>query len=167
MPVVKVARQDHDLVIVLAHWGWEYEKVPRKDAQKTARALIDAGADLVIGHHPHVLQPIARHERGLVAYSLGNFRFDQRRRATHESGVLRVRFDGTGCLERAVFHPIEVVKRAVEGGRRTRLPVPAEGATAERIRKHIIESSADLGTTWELDGDSLVLAADPDAPCER
>jgi len=168
VPVVTQARKAHDLVIVVAHWGWEYENVPRKDAQETAHALIDAGADLIVGHHPHVLQPIARHEGGLIAYSLGNFRFDQKKQVTKRSGVLRVRFDGRGCLERAVFHPVEIVKRAVASGRKTSMPAPAEGKTADGIRDHIIESSAALGTTWELDGDGLVLAADPDAPpCNR
>jgi poly-gamma-glutamate synthesis protein (capsule biosynthesis protein) len=167
VPVVEAARPDHDLVIVVAHWGWEYEEKPRSDAQAAARALIDAGADLVVGHHPHVLQPLERYQGGLIAYSLGNFRFDQRRLPTRMSGVLRVRFAGTGCLDAARFHPVEIKAHAVHG-RHTHQPVPAAGKMADRIRARVSEGSAKLGATWTVDGEDLVLAnpACPPAPAD-
>lgn len=67
-----------ELVVVSVHWGVEYATQPLAEHVKAAHALIDGGADVVLGHHPHVLQPLEVHEapdgrRGLVAYSLGNF----------------------------------------------------------------------------------------------
>jgi hypothetical protein len=72
--VVRAAKAaKHDLVVVLLHWGKEYADDPGGWRRVLARRLIDAGAHLVIGHHPHVLQGIERHRGGLIAYSLGNF----------------------------------------------------------------------------------------------
>jgi poly-gamma-glutamate synthesis protein (capsule biosynthesis protein) len=68
------------VVIVSIHWGIEYQAAPSHRQQSTALALADAGADLVWGHHPHVLQPIVwidtDRARTLVLYSLGNALFD-------------------------------------------------------------------------------------------
>ncbi len=66
-----------DIVIVSFHWGEEYQTQPLASQKEIARALIDAGADLIIGHHPHVVQEIEHYKNGWIAYSLGNFVFDQ------------------------------------------------------------------------------------------
>lgn len=66
-----------DWVIVNIHWGAEYEHQFNKIQQKTAHNLIDAGADIIIGHHPHVVQGIEAYKNKLIFYSLGNFIFDQ------------------------------------------------------------------------------------------
>ena len=63
------------LVVFTVHWGTEATPVPEPYQVKIAEAAIEAGADLVIGHHPHVLQPVRRHRGGVIAYSLGNFCF--------------------------------------------------------------------------------------------
>ncbi|HEX2586221.1 MAG TPA: CapA family protein [Steroidobacteraceae bacterium] len=85
---IKVARQQADAVVVSIHWGDEYHHQPNQRQQKIASALIAGGADVVLGHHPHVLQPAeiidAVDERGnkrvgLVIYSLGNFISNQDR----------------------------------------------------------------------------------------
>lgn len=74
---VLAAKALADIVVVSLHWGDEYNIVP-DDYQKTiAQALVDAGADLIIGHHPHVVQKIEKYGSGIIAYSLGNFVFDQ------------------------------------------------------------------------------------------
>jgi poly-gamma-glutamate synthesis protein (capsule biosynthesis protein) len=65
-----------DAVIVTLHFGMIYTDYPRREDQALARRLVDAGADAVIGHHPHVLQGIERWGRGIIAYSLGEFLFD-------------------------------------------------------------------------------------------
>jgi len=74
---VKEARKVADLVVVSLHWGNEYETTQNLNQEKVARALIDAGAQLIIGHHPHVIQPVTEYGGGYIAYSLGNFVFDQ------------------------------------------------------------------------------------------
>lgn len=66
-----------DLQIAYVHWGDEYALVHNTDQEKLARLLIDTGADVVIGHHPHVVQDIALYKEKPIFYSLGNFIFDQ------------------------------------------------------------------------------------------
>jgi poly-gamma-glutamate synthesis protein (capsule biosynthesis protein) len=83
-PLIETVAQDvmraknvADIVIVSFHWGNEYETVHNADQEQRAKAAIDAGADLVIGHHPHVVQEVVKYGNGYIAYSLGNFIFDQ------------------------------------------------------------------------------------------
>ena len=65
-----------DFVVVACHWGLELMDRPAADTIVMARSLIAWGADVVLGHHPHVFQAIERRSRGVIAYSLGNFVFD-------------------------------------------------------------------------------------------
>ncbi len=64
-----------DIIIACMHWGEEYYYVPNLDQVTIARAAINAGADIVYGHHPHVLQKIEEYKDGIIFYSLGNFSF--------------------------------------------------------------------------------------------
>lgn len=66
-----------DIVIASFHWGTEYETTHDSEQERLAHAAIDAGARIVVGHHPHVVQDIERYKDGLIIYSLGNFVFDQ------------------------------------------------------------------------------------------
>lgn len=66
-------RSQVDAVVVSVHWGEEFIQRPSPDEIQLARSLVDAGADIIIGHHPHVLRGIERHGRGYIVYSLGNF----------------------------------------------------------------------------------------------
>ena len=64
--------------VISLHWGWreEYINIPSTENIKIARLLVDNGADIVVGHHPHVVQPVERYKGKLILYSLGNFLFD-------------------------------------------------------------------------------------------
>jgi len=76
VPKIKQLRQDGAEVIVAAmHFGEEYWYKPNKYQKQIARAAIDAGANIVWGHHPHVLQPVEEYNGGIIYYSLGNFAF--------------------------------------------------------------------------------------------
>jgi poly-gamma-glutamate synthesis protein (capsule biosynthesis protein) len=88
-PEVKQAKRHADFVVVLVHWGQEYYGANRLQ-KRLAKTLADAGADLVIGSHPHVLQNVEMVGKTLVAYSLGNFVFDMKYPACRNSCVLRV-----------------------------------------------------------------------------
>lgn len=66
-----------EVVVVNIHWGKEYQKQFNEKQQTMAHALIDAGADLIIGHHPHVVQGMEVYKNKAIFYSLGNFIFDQ------------------------------------------------------------------------------------------
>ena len=92
VPLITAARSNHDLVIVAVHWGIEYSDAPERWQIRAAHQWIDAGADAVIGHHPHVLQAIERYRQGEIAYSLGNFLFDNDWRTKRDSGVLRLTY---------------------------------------------------------------------------
>lgn len=88
-----------DVVIVSMHHGIEYMPKPSKAQVEFAHAAIDAGATLVIGHHPHVIEPIEQYKSGEIVYSLGNFVFDQYQRlATQHAEVVQVSFLGRRIL---------------------------------------------------------------------
>ena len=85
-----------DVVIVSLHWGDEYHTKPNSRQIKIAHQLIDAGADLILGHHPHVLQPIEEYKSGVIVYSMGNFVFDQRKEATRKSVIFSAKLSKKG-----------------------------------------------------------------------
>ncbi len=101
---VRAVRGQADLVVVLLHAGTEYAPTPSPDQEAVARAAVDAGADLVVGHHPHVTQTIERYRQGLIVYSLGDALFDIPRRAAMEGHLLRVHATREG-LSRAELWP--------------------------------------------------------------
>lgn len=72
----------NDHVIVHIHWGTEYDTKPGNRQRSIGHRLIDSGADVVIGHHPHVIQPVEVYKGGAIFYSVGNFIFDQSETST-------------------------------------------------------------------------------------
>ena len=74
---VAALKEDVDVVFVSLHWGEEYQSRSNMKQQQVGRALIDAGADVIVGHHPHVIQETEEYNGGWIFYSLGNFIFDQ------------------------------------------------------------------------------------------
>jgi hypothetical protein len=101
LAAVRSARQEADAVIISIHWGYEYETRHDPLQRAMAAALVDAGADLVLGHHPHVVQAVENIHRpdggeALIAYSLGNFVFDQGFEHTGQGLALRIFFDRAG-----------------------------------------------------------------------
>ena len=102
---VALLRKRCDVVVVSMHNGIEYVTVQSAKQIQFAHAAIDAGATLVIGHHPHVIQPEEHYKSGLIFYSLGNFVFDQyQREATQHGEVVQVSFVGTKILAAHVMH---------------------------------------------------------------
>ncbi|EKD95490.1 MAG: capsule synthesis protein, CapA [uncultured bacterium] len=74
---IKDAKNKNDIVIVYTHWGTEYALTESEIQKNIAHSFIDSGADLIIGSHPHVVQPIEIYKNKAIFYSLGNFVFDQ------------------------------------------------------------------------------------------
>ncbi len=74
---IKKAKQEVDILVVSMHFGNEYQIEPSAEQKYFAHLAIDSGADLVLGHHPHVIQAVEEYENGFIAFSLGNFIFDQ------------------------------------------------------------------------------------------
>lgn len=83
------ARKMAHLVIVSFHWGEEYETKHNAFQERIGHLAIDSGADLIVGHHPHVVQDIEEYNGKYIAYSLGNFIFDQNFPGTEEGLMLR------------------------------------------------------------------------------
>jgi Bacterial capsule synthesis protein PGA_cap len=102
LTAVRAARSDADVVVVLVHWGREYQRHPSLPQRELAQELLAAGADVIAGAHPHVVQDIevAQPDAGdrarLVAFSLGNFAFDQGWGDTGQGLGLRLLFDAAG-----------------------------------------------------------------------
>jgi len=74
---IKAAKEKTDVLIVSLHAGEEYQKEPTQFQVEFSKMAIEAGADIVVGHHPHVVQPSEQYKQGYIFYSLGNFIFDQ------------------------------------------------------------------------------------------
>lgn len=99
------------LDIVFAHWGEEYQNQPNAFQKETARLFFDAGADVIIGHHPHVVQPYEKVGDNIVFYSLGNFIFDQDFSTVTQHGLALKVIMGEDKID---FSPIPVsVKQGV------------------------------------------------------
>ena len=125
MVQVKEARSHADLVVVSLHWGEEYQSVPTPWQKQAAIELVEAGADIILGHHPHVLQPIESYKakdgrQTVIAYSLGNFISSQNygvsaknkthARALRGDGVILTIYaekeQGRTTIVRSAFQPI-------------------------------------------------------------
>ncbi len=88
-----------DLIIPFIHWGWELEPMPTERQRQLARTMIDAGADLVVGGHPHVTQGAEYYRGKLIVYSLGNFVFDGFETLAAKRGwLLRLTLDRKGLV---------------------------------------------------------------------
>lgn len=107
LAAVEEARSRADVVAVLIHWGVELATEPDETQVRLGRALVDAGADIVAGHHPHVLQPVVRYGGAIIAYSLGNFVFSSGSHAPRRTMLLRVGVLPDGGLV-AAETPVEI-----------------------------------------------------------
>ena len=126
LDTVRAAAAAADAVVVVVHWGIERDPCPNRAQRVLAQQLLDAGADAVIGQHPHVLQPVEFSGGKLVAFSLGNFIWEPREGMGGETGVLQVDFDG-GEVVGWTLHPHLLNGDGV--------PIPVDsGARVERIR---------------------------------
>ncbi len=120
-----------DLVVVQVHGGAEFQSAPSQQSTEIARAAIDAGADIVINHHPHILQGFEWYRGGLIAYSMGNFVFDQEEHRATPTGFLRTVWDRDTLVE-ARLVPLDL------GGYR---PGPVSDKIAERHVRSLWEQS--------------------------
>lgn len=105
---IQKLKKKADMVIVSLHWGDEYRKKPNSRQVRIAHQLIDAGASLILGHHPHVLQEIEEYNNGVIVYSLGNFVFDQRKSATKKSVIFRADLSKKGVEEFSTL-PVQII----------------------------------------------------------
>jgi len=122
-----------DAVVAMPHWGTQYTNVPEPVQRRVARRLVAAGADVVVGGHPHWLQGVEVVRGRLVAHSLGNFVFDMDfMQRTMEGAILEMTFWG-GELKRADFVPYVMDSRFA--------PRVVDGARAERVLETMRQTS--------------------------
>ncbi|MCS7023966.1 MAG: CapA family protein [Bryobacteraceae bacterium] len=111
---IESLRRRCDVVIVSMHAGWEYSKKPNRLQTRMARLAVDSGASIVVGHHPHVPQPVEPYKKGVIFYSLGNLVFDQEHLKADEQGVIgEVIFFGRAMVDFQV-HRIQINHTAPE-----------------------------------------------------
>lgn len=136
-----------DSVIVQFHSGFQFTAAPSEGMRTASRNAIDAGADMVVSHHPHVLQGVEWYHGKLIAYSLGNFLFDQNFHATYHSAFLRVVVDDAGLVE-ARFVPMMLDRYA---------PSAATGAVAARIVRTLAARSMIGSVSDRVDGTAVAM----------
>ncbi|MBT9558521.1 MAG: CapA family protein [Myxococcales bacterium] len=142
-------------VIVSVHWGREGVPLPPSDVVRAGHALVDAGASVVVGHHPHVLQGVEFYQGGVIAYSLGNYVFVNRAIEKRRTGVLSLRIADVGgrpALDRialipALIHPSDFSPR------------PATTAETTALVKVLASGSQKFGTRVSQDGDLITFKA--------
>lgn len=142
--IAKVKSEGAQLVIVIFHWGNEKEEVPDSNQMTLGRLAIDEGADLVCGHHPHVLQGIETYKGKNIVYSLGNFCFGGNSAPSDmDSMIFQQTFtiteNGVQADNVTNIIPCSI---SSEYGYNNYQPTPAEGEEAQRIQNKIEERSA-------------------------
>lgn len=110
---IAAIRKISNVTVVSMHAGIEYAKTPHPSQQQFARAAIEAGATLVIGHHPHVVQPCEEYQTGVICYSLGNLVFDQTAPGTNDGLVVEAEFKGFS-LRKLRTHKIRIIDTVPE-----------------------------------------------------
>ena len=142
--------------ILQYHSGLEYVSYPPVSEETQLKLAIDAGADLAIGHHSHVLQGFEIYRDKLIAYSLGNFVFDQYIPSTHSSMLLFAWYDGDE------FVRAEIVPLHINGY----VPTPASGAIRYDILQRLARLSESASTCVAQSGGHLVVEACDDSQHE-
>lgn len=141
---VRAAKKKADIVIVGVHWGIEQSYNANARQKSQARALIDAGADVVLSHHPHVMQGIDFYKGKLIAYSLGNFLFPYKTVEGRKTFILRFELGPKG-VRNVTAVPVYLGDWGA--------PVPQTGSSARAILKKLAAASKPMGTTITIKGD--------------
>ena len=145
-----------DLLVVSIHWGNEYQNTPTRRQEAVARAAIDGGADLIIGHHPHVLEGIGSYRGAPILYSCGNFVFDQREGERMESAIFHLDFDESRGWDIRVV-PVWIPRSRMG-------PIYPDRERARKIADRMAQLSQNLGvelTVQGVEGHTFVPMAQP------
>lgn len=149
-PLIQEADRQADVVITHFHFGEEYDFAPSNRQREIAELAAQAGADVVVGHHPHVLLPAERIGDTLVFYSLGNFVFDQGWSRTRESALARYTLSDEGRVR------LELVPVYIREG----TPKVLDGAHEFFRRQRIFSRLRGDGLEWNVEDRVLVTEFD-------
>ena len=153
-PLIAEARANADIVVVSPHWGPNWRSDPSKAIRRLAHAIIDAGADAVLGHSAHVLQGVELYKSRVIVYDMSCLLVD---RASHAdlgpSALFELGFDRSG-IRRLVIHPLRLKPGL------TRL---ARGKAAREIRDLLLQRSAGFNALlhWKTEGEALAIELTP------
>ncbi len=145
---VRSAKKQYDYVIVSFHWGVEYQDDANGDQVRDARKTIDAGADMVLSHHPHVIQAVEFYKNRLIAYSTGDFVFDHYSRKTGEAFILDASLGPNGVTD------VKVTPVYLDGNGK---PEIVSGSAADVILKRLKSISAKRSTTVSIEGSTATV----------
>lgn len=156
-PLVRQARRGADAVVVTLHWGAEGASRPTEGQRRLARALVDAGAAIVHGHHAHVLQGVEARPGGVIVYGTGNLVSDMDGAARRSALFVVQLADGPRGLAPRRLELLPLVL-GPDGA-----PRPAAGDEARAIVDHVAARSRELGTALVPDeaGDRAVWSREP------
>lgn len=152
--IAKLQEQGVDLILACCHWGIERENYPTENQRYLGRKCIDLGADLVIGHHPHVLQGVEEYNGKFIVYSLANFCFGANRNPADKDTMI---FQQTFTFINGVKQEdqqVQIIPCSVSSvkDRNDFQPTPAQGEEAVRIIGRINTYSKDFGVVFAEDG---------------
>lgn len=145
---IRAADAEYDYVLVSFHWGVEYTPDCNAEQVTDARRAVDAGADMVLAHHPHVIQALESYNGKLIAYSLGDFVFDHYSRETGEAFILEAELgpNGIGAVHITPVYLDSFGK-----------PEYVSGKAAAVILNRLKAISAKRDTTVEISGDTATV----------
>ncbi len=154
---IRLINSDIDNIIVSFHWGQESAIIPNSKQIEYAHKVVDAGADLVLGHHPHVLQSIETYKGKLILYSLGNFVFDNTAKLQKESVIFNCQFKN-GQIINPELMPIYIDNCQ---------PSIASKQISEDILEHLNKVSNQFKTTLTLNDNSIWINYDFEKPIKE
>lgn len=152
--IAKLQEAEVDLILACCHWGIEREFYPTDFQQEFGRECIDWGADLVIGHHPHVLQGVEEYQGKYIIYSLANFCFGANRNPADKDTMIAQQtftFVDGKKQEETEFRVIPCSVSSTSS-RNDYRPTPAEGDEASRIISRLNEYSEGFGLQFDENG---------------
>lgn len=139
---IEEMKKEADIVILSIHWGVELSATPRKQEMDLGKKLIDAGADIIMGHHPHVLQGVEIYKGKPIFYSLGNFVFGTKNELTSNTMIGQINF-----IDKDIDN-IKIIPCSIIGGR----PIPIiDDKRIEKIN-YINTISKDFNTKFDVEG---------------
>lgn len=142
---IKAAKATTDYVIVSFHWGGEGLDTPKPYQITSGRRAVDAGADIVIGHHPHILQGVEYYQKGVIFYSLGNFAFGSMSSNAQSSIIARITLDN-GIKE------VEIIPLNVRNSEVRFQPQILTGPRREAVVNNLQRLSREMGTVISATG---------------
>ena len=139
---IRGAARKSDYVIVGWHWNFEYKRAPSALEASEGRAAVDAGADIVFAHHPHLLDGVQAYHGGLIFYSLGNLVFGGYSGETAQTVLVKAKLSRHAID--AMLIPVQISSSGI--------PKVAGGSTGLSILRRVKSLSAALGTTVKISG---------------